>query len=595
MASTTEDLPRESTGTLRAVIRPRLLTAVLLPIVMLGAACSGGDSAEDSLRSAKRPAAGEASAAQLTWSACESTVASLVGLQCSTLSVPVDHSDPDGGSIELAVARSTATGPATDRIGSLVLNPGGPGVPTIDWLANVTAVMPAELSERFDLVAFDPRGVGESSPVRCLDDETKAEQLDGDLSPSGPADIEQAIEEQEELLDACRTNAGDLIEFMSTADVAADLDVLREALGDEQLTYVGFSYGTSIGAAYATLFPERTRALILDGSVSPRSDVEEEAAAQAAGFERTFESFVVECDADPACALAPDAASTIDDVRASLETEPVEVGDEGRLLGPDQFDFGLATALYDTALWSTVANAIAGVRDGGAATLLALMDQQTGRQPDGTFDNSLDARTMVNCADQADRPTTEEAIDIAQRVSESSPRFGPLTGWAALGCVDWPEPANPLPDPEGDGAPPIIVIGTLGDPATPYEWSQQMADALATGVLVTYEGDGHTALLRGVECIEDVAIAYLVDLEVPADDPRCASQTDQVDFGFDLRDELISQFLDEGLDRALAECVVDGVIDELGRAEFDALVIRNDVDAFTAILTPQVVACQLRG
>lgn len=568
---------------------------MLLLVVVVAAACAGGGRAEASLRSPERPDGGAASG--LAWGGCVAQVASMSGLECATLRVPVDHDDPDGDTLELAVARSVATGDEDERIGSLVLNPGGPGASGIEWLAGAATIIPPALSDRFDLVSFDPRGVGESAPVRCLDDATKAEQLEGELAPDRADGVERAVEEQTELLDACRANASELIEHMSTADVAADLDDLREALGDEQLTYVGFSYGTTIGATYATLHPERTRAMVLDGAVSPRADVADEAAAQAAGFERTFESFTAACDGDPACPLAPDSAATIDEVRASLEAEPVDVGegDDLRQLGPDQFDYGLASALYDTMLWPTTANAIDQLREGGAETLFTLMDRQTGRQPDGTFDNSVDARTMVNCADRSDRPTRDEAIETARSVTEASPRFGPLVGWSALSCVDWPDAANPVPVPDADGAPPIVVIGTVGDPATPYEWSEEMAAALTSGVLVTYEGDGHTAMLRGVECIETIAVAYLVDLEEPPAGSSCEAQTSQVDFGTDLRDELVEQFLDQGLDRELAECVLDGLVDELGPARFEALVLSNDVEEFSRLVASVAISCQVGG
>jgi len=567
----------------------------LLIVVAVATACVGDGRAEERLRSPQRPT--DAAVVGLSWGTCAAQLASLSGLECATLTVPVDRDDPDGGTIELAVARSSATGEEAERIGSLVLNPGGPGVSGVEWLAGASTVIPAELAERFDLVSFDPRGVGESAPVRCLDDETKAEQLEGELSPDGADGIERAVEEQEELLDACRANAADLIEHVSTADVAADLDDLREALGDEQLTYAGFSYGTTIGATYATLFPDRTRAMVLDGAVSPRADAADEAAAQAAGFERTFEAFTSACDSDPACPLGPDSAAAIDTVRVSLEEAPVEVGegDTARELGPDQFDYGLASALYDTMLWPTTANAVDQVRAGGAETLFTLMDRQTGRQPDGTFDNSVDARTMVNCADRTDRPTLDEAIETARSVSEAAPRFGPLVGWSALTCVDWPTAANPVPPPSGDGAPPIMVIGTVGDPATPYEWSEEMAASLASGVLVTYEGDGHTAMLRGVECIESLAVAYLIDLELPPDGASCDAQADQVDFGTDLRDELVEQFLDQGLDRELAECVLDALIDEVGAARFEALVLSNDVEEFSRLVASVALSCQVGG
>ena len=245
------------------------------------------------------------------------------------------------------------------------------------------------------------------------------------------AELDEALEDGAEFLAGCQANAGDLIEHMSTADVAADLDQLREALGDEGLTYLGYSYGTSIGAVYATLYPDNVRALVLDGSVSPGATDEEQLLAQAQGFERTLANFVAACDADPECAIAPDARGAFDTARARLADDPIEVtsGDETRTLGPDQFDIGVATALYDTTLWGVLAESIADLDGGGAATLLSLLDRQTGRQPDGSYDNSSDAQTMVSCADTEERPSEDEASAAAQRILDAAPVFGGVTAY----------------------------------------------------------------------------------------------------------------------------------------------------------------------
>jgi pimeloyl-ACP methyl ester carboxylesterase len=578
------------------VTRTTLVILTTVATALVAAACSTADgSATARLESAPRsdadPAAGD-----IEWGSCTQELAQLAALECGSLEVPLDPAAPDGDTIELAVARAASTGTPEERIGSLVLNPGGPGGSGIEFLANASAEFPEELTDRFDLVSFDPRGVGESTPVRCLDDDEKDAELEGDLSPDTPEEIARAVEDQASFVRSCTERSGDLIRHMSTADVAADLDVLRAALGDEQLTYLGFSYGTSIGATYATLFPERSRALVLDGSVSPSASSEEAALAQALGFERTLASFVEACDADADCALAPDAAAAIDAARAGLERRPVEVRDATgtRTLTADLFDFALATALYDTTLWGTTAEAIASVRDGGASTLLALVDRQTGRQSDGTYDNSSDAQAMVNCADAPDRLDEQEAAAAARRIAEQAPFFGPFVGWATLGCVGWPEPANPLPTPTGEGAPPILVVGTVGDPATPYEWSEEMADSLETGVLVTYEGDGHTAFLRGGECIERIVVDYLVDLVVPDEGTSCPAEDDGIGFG-GLADVLVEQFVATGIPEPLARCVVDGIREEVGPERFDELVLSNDVEEFTRLVTAQALRCNAGG
>lgn len=569
----------------------------ILTAATLGACSTSDGVARASLDSETRGSVAAAAplGAPLSWAGCTDRLAGLAGLECATLTVPLDHDDADGSTISLAVARVPATGPAQERIGSLVLNPGGPGGSGIEFLTNAAAAFPDELTARFDLVSFDPRGVGESTPVRCVDDETKDEQLQGDLTPDTPDELDEAIEDQLEFLEGCQDNSGDLIGHMSTADVAADLDLLREALGDEDLTYLGYSYGTSIGAVYATLFPDRVRALVLDASVSPSADEETQLLAQARGFEGTLERFVRACDAEPDCALAPDTRRAIGAARAALEDSPIRVDGEGgsRSLGPDQFDLAVATALYDTSLWGLLATSIADL-DAGAATLLSLVDRQTGRQPDGSFDNSTDAQTMVSCADNDERPTVEEGTAAAERIQAAAPTFGSLTAFGMLGCLDWPLAENPLPAITGAGAPTVLVVGTVGDPATPYEWSQEMAAALESGVLLTYEGAGHTAFLRGGPCIDDAVVDYLVDLRSPAPGTSCPAQDEGVDFG-GIRDQVLDQLSTSGIPDEVAACIVDGIIDEIGEAAFDQLVLSNDQEQLTRLFTAQTVRCAAGG
>ena len=577
-------------------LRARCAAAVLLTLAVL-AGCSDRGTVTVSRQSPERgtPDAG-AQSSELRWAGCADDLAAAAGLECATLQVPLDPADPSGEQIELALARKRFTGSADARIGSLVFNPGGPGGSGIEFLASASAIVPEALSERFDLVSFDPRGVGDSSAVTCLDDATKDEQLVGDLSPDTEEELQRAIDDQRELLEGCRTNAPELLEHMSTADVAADLDRIRAAVGDDQLSYVGFSYGTSIGAVYASLFPENVRALVLDGSVSPDASPEDELVAQGTGFERTLQSFVDSCNADPQCALAPDARGAIERVRAELEQDPVEVEDPRgtRVMGPDLFDIGVSSALYDTSVWGTAARAISDLRGGGAELLFALVDRQIGREPDGTYDSSTDARSMVNCADQEERPSLEEARSASERIAGALPQLGESFAWGLLSCLDWPEAANPLPEVDAEGAPPILVVGTVGDPATPYEWSEQMTAALGSARLLTYEGDGHTAFLRGGPCIDDAVTAYLLDGALPEEGTRCPAQEDSVSFG-GLRDEIVSQFVEVGLPQEVAECVVDGAIGEVGEVEFDRMVLTEDIDGLQQIVQSHSVRCTLGG
>lgn len=594
------------TRTLHAPTRTRLAVACIVATTALVAVgCRGSSTTHARKESSPRPTTPKGDiperalphgAAAPDWTACTGKLTAQAGLQCATLSVPVDPSKPEGATIDLALARKPATGSSQERIGSLIMNPGGPGGSGLEFLANAAGSFPTELTQRFDLVSFDPRGVGDSAPVRCLDDAQKDAQLQGDLTPATEADREKLDADQKEQREGCEKRNPELIRHMSTADVASDLDRIRAAVGDAKLNYLGFSYGTSIGATYAAMFPGNIRAMVLDGSVSPSATAVDEAMTQATGFEHTLANFVADCDKDPSCALHPDAAGAIAATRASLEAEPVTVTTRSgkRTLTKDLFDYGLATALYDTSTWGPTAQAIKDIRSGGATTLLALVDRQTGRQPDGTFDNSSDAQTMVNCADQKDRPTEAEAEAAEARINAAAPTFGPLIGAGLNGCDDWPEPAEPTPEPSAVGAPPILVIGTVGDPATPYEWAQQMSTALTGSVLLTYEGDGHTAFLRGGPCIEQAVVSYFIDLTTPAKGTRCPAAASSSSFG-GVRDELLKQFSDAGIPDKVATCIVDGMIKRVGEAKFNDMVMQNDQDALTKLIQATAVTCAMSG
>lgn len=576
---------------------PSLLLVVVAALLTSGCSRSQDPVAqkESAPRSSGSNTPGSAATQKLSWARCKGKVTSLAGLQCANLDVPLDPNKPKGNKIKLALARKAATGSASERIGSLVINPGGPGGSGLDFLANAATSFPDPLTRRFDLVSFDPRGVGESDPVRCLDDQQKDDQLTGDLSPDTPEEEARATADQATLRTGCATRNPELISYMSTADVAADVERLRVALGDDKLSFLGYSYGTSIGATYATLYPRTVRAMVLDGSVSPSSTPVQEALVQATGFERTLANFVTACNANPSCALGPDAAATIASTRTSLETDPIKVTDAtgSRTLGPDLFNYGLATALYDSTTWGPVAQAIKDIRNGGAETIFTLVDRQTGRQTDGTYDNSTDAQAMVNCADQQQRPTPTEAEAAEAQIIQAAPNFGPLLGTGLTSCNGWAKATDPTPTPDAKGAPTILVVGTVGDPATPYEWAQQMTSALGSSVLLTYEGDGHTAFLRGGPCIDDAVVNYLLNLTIPAADTRCPAQPGSETFG-GIKEELIKQ-LSASVPQSVATCIVEGMIKEVGESRFNQLVLESNQEEITKLATAQSLKCATGG
>jgi pimeloyl-ACP methyl ester carboxylesterase len=529
-------------------------------------------------------------AGTLDWQRCRDPLSAAAGLQCATLEVPIDPAAPEGATTELALARVPATGTSAERIGALLFNPGGPGGSGIEALASLATTLPPVLEERFDLVSWDPRGVAASSPVRCLEDERKDAQIVGDLSPDTPEELDRAFADQQEVREGCESNNPELIDHMSTADVAADLDHIREALGEEQLNYVGFSYGTAIGATYATLYPERVRAMVLDGAVSPSADATTENLEQAKGFETTYLQFVAACDADPQCALTGGAAAKVDQARSRLDATPlsVETSSGTRELNRDLFDLGLATALYDTSVWGITAQAVAELDQGGGEVLLALVDAQLGRDADGTWDNSVDSRSMVNCLDDVTRPTRDEAVQVGQEIAQQVPTFGDAFVTSGLSCVDWPLPANPTPVPTAAGAPPILVIGTVGDPATPYPWAQEMAAALQGAVLLTYEGSGHTAFTRAGSCIDDIVVAYLVDLQIPAIGTTCPAQDGAVSFT-GVEALLVEQLQAAGIPDEVSQCIAETLVAEEGASSLAVGLLQQD--ELEAAVMRATVAC----
>lgn len=464
---------------------------------------------------------GPGGVAGLDWEACGGAAGELVDLECSTLTVPLDHDAPEGDTIDIAVAR-TATADPDRRIGSLVFNPGGPGASGIEFLTSAASVVPAEISDRFDLVSFDPRGVGASTAVDCDVD------FDDDVTLLAEGDDEgwnALVDEAEAFLDDCTPDTTALIPYVGTNNAARDLDALREALGDEQLSYVGFSYGTRLGATYAELFPDRVRALVLDGAVKPTDDQALIGLEQGPGFDAALRSFAAACDDDADCPLG-DVGPTLD-VYTSLVEEIADVGsfptdDPARVLTPGELQLGVAAALYTTQLWPVLADAlfVAESRQDGSL-LQVLADTYLGRGPDGSYDNSQAAGLAINCADDPARPPTDEVRAQAERAAEASVYFSDFLR-ASTGCIGTPEAIDPIVIGPAEGAAPILVIGTTGDPATPYEWAVEMADLLSSGVLYTVEAQGHTAFLSA-PCVDQVVTDYLVDLEVPVDGSSCAN------------------------------------------------------------------------
>ncbi|WP_393058971.1 alpha/beta hydrolase [Streptomyces sp. LN549] len=458
----------------------------------------------------------------LSWRDCGVT-----GFQCTTMKAPLDYAKPGGDEIKLAVSRKKATGPGK-RIGSLLVNPGGPGGSAIGYLQGYAAIgYPAQVRARYDMVAIDPRGVARSEPVECLTGSQMDDYTQVDQTPDDAAEVTKLSGAFKKFATGCEQRSGEILPHVSTVETARDMDILRALLGDEQLHYVGASYGTFLGATYAELFPARVGRLVLDGAMDPSLPSVEMNRDQTAGFETAFQSFAADCVKKADCPLgttsAADAATNLKKLFSDLDAKPIPTG-ESRKLGESLATTGVIAAMYDETAWPQLREALAGAKAGDGSGLLSLADSYYEREPNGTYANLMYANAAVNCLDLPPAFATSKAVTQALPAFEkASPVFGKGFAWASLNCAYWPVPATGTPHPvKAEGAAPIVVVGTTRDPATPYKWARSLAGQLSSGTLLTYEGDGHTAYGRGSDCIDTAINTYLLEGTPPADGKKCS-------------------------------------------------------------------------
>ncbi|AJZ82662.1 alpha/beta hydrolase [Streptomyces sp. AgN23] len=492
-----------------------LSTALLLAV--LAAGCGGGGGRPDT--SARQ---------KLDWSSCPApspdqdaaaTKAPGGQWECATLHAPLDYRKPHGRTIGIAMIRAKATD-RRHRIGSLIFNfggPGGSGVATLPALANSYK----QLRTRYDLVSFDPRGVGRSSGVRCLGDRQLDAYYAADSTPDNKAEVKSQLRRVKIYAAACEKNSGPVLPYVGTTNAARDMDLMRSVLGDKRMHYFGVSYGTELGGVYAHLFPKRVGRALFDGVVDPMQTPEQGALAQAKGFQRALNDYLKACTKTTvsSCPTQPRIRTLL----KRLDGRPVR-GYGGRKLTESLADGGIAQSLYSRDYWQYLTQGIAGAQQGDGRILLALGDALNGRGPDGRYSTLQSALTAITCADFKQRYTVPDIERKLPAFRKVSPVFGDMMAWGLTQCTDWPvRGAWTTPDVSAKGAAPILVVGNTGDPATPYEGAGRMAKELGPGVGVelTYKGEGHGAYDGGNACVRKTVNAYLLQGKVPEKGKVC--------------------------------------------------------------------------
>lgn len=446
---------------------------------------------------------------------------------CGTLQVPLDHDKPDGKQLRLYLVRIHLAS-QKDRIGSLLLNPGGPGGSGLDAAVGLSLQMPTEVLERFDLVGFDPRGVGVSEGIKCISDSEKDTYAAADPDARTPQEFAQQVKDVGQVTEECTTKYGDKLAHINTVETVRDMDLIRRGLGDQKLTYLGFSYGTLLGSVYAQLYPDRVRAMVLDGAVDPAQKTLDAGEAQAKSFESVFDQFAAFCTSKgKACPLGSDPRKFVTALMDKARANPIpstKTGEERRATAGN-VQLAVVSALYDRDEWKALADALALADKGDAKGVFSLGDIYNQRGDDGHYANILDANITVNCNDSNERFSEQEVQAKLADWRKKYPMFGAGQALGLLLCQEWQPDRHPIPTVEKatTAGTPILVVGTVHDPATPYTAAQALTSELGSATLLTWEGDGHTAYPK-TPCITSAVGKYLVDLTMPTAGTRCPAQ-----------------------------------------------------------------------
>lgn len=504
--------------------RRRLRWAAAASCLLLLSACSATSSSgpapnDDSAVPMPSPPAGLGKyySQTLDWTSCSTS------FECAEVEVPLDYQHPDQDSIKLSVVKLDAGGKSQ---GTLLVNPGGPGASGVDLVMNAgTQMFSADLRKGYDLLGFDPRGVSRSAPVTCRTDAERDQARTVDPDPTTDAGLADIEKQSREFADACATKTGKSLGFIDTVSSAKDLDILRAVNGDKRLNYLGFSYGTKLGATYAQLYPKNVGHMVLDGAMDPSLDNEQVTLGQAAAFEKAITAYLEDCLRGQKCPFDGDvdqARDQLHDLFASVEKYPLTAQD-GREVGITDFVSGFLVAFYDDGYWPTLTDALNSAISGDPSGILDLADLSAGREADGSYTGNADeAFVAINCLDYPADTSIEGQRQDARELAKASPTVGKYLAYGGTSCKDWKYPSTGKPAPvSAPGAAPIVVIGTTGDPATPYAWSTALNQQLESSVLLTFQGEGHTAYGRSNECIGNAVDEYFLDSKVPKDGLQC--------------------------------------------------------------------------
>jgi pimeloyl-ACP methyl ester carboxylesterase len=495
--------------------QPHFSVIALVGVLSL-AACGGTSTSSDTIANPLNTTT-EFVVNPIEWTACDGSTNTEV--ECGNIEVPFDYANPDQGSFVLYVKKHNAASPA-DRIGSMMVNPGGPGFGGSSLADDAQYYFSQDLIDRFDIIAWDPRGTGESTPaVNCVD--TFDEYFGLDSPPETPEEKQALINASQAFNDKCAENSGTILPFISTKASAQDINSLRLALGEEKVNFFGFSYGSELGTTWATMFPETVRAIVVDGAVDPNASSIQEGMTQAKGFEGQLATFLKQCSERTTCEFHNngDAEAAFDKLVLDIDAKPLEVSKDRTLVTQGVLFTAVAQAMYSDYYWPQLSEALSAAQGGDGKGILQLYDDYYQRKEDGTYGNELEAFLAISCLDDPGATSTEEVDSHIEDFIAAAPRLG---GNFAYGysCALWPVKQAPRVTITGKGAGPIVVVGTTGDPATPLDSTRKMALGLEQGILIVVDANQHTGYGAN-NCVVKAVDDYLIKLIVPANETTC--------------------------------------------------------------------------